>query len=70
MVKRPSKNPWLLDAAWPAIVWFTNGIFNEDKWICELEQAAFDAQGEDRNQEVFPAIRNVRRVVVECGVIT
>lgn len=68
MVRRPAKKPWLLDAAWPAIVWFTNGIFNEDKWICELEQAAFDAQGEDRNQEVFPAIRNVRRVLVECGV--
>ena len=43
MVRRPSKKPWLIDAAWPAIVWFTNGIFNEDKWICELEQAAFDA---------------------------
>lgn len=68
MVKRPAKKPWLIDAAWPAIVWFTNGIFNEDKWICELEQAAFDAQGEDRNQEVFPAIRNVRQVLVENGV--
>ena len=68
MVRRPTSKAFLLDAAWPAIVWFTNGIFDEDKWICELEQAAFDAQGEDRNQEVFPAIRNVRRVLVENGV--
>ncbi|HMN72629.1 MAG TPA: aromatic ring-hydroxylating dioxygenase subunit alpha [Rhodoblastus sp.] len=70
MIRRPGKRPWLIDAAWPGIIWFTNGIFAEDKWICELEQAAFDAQGEDRNQEVFPAIRNVRRVLVECGVGT
>ena len=53
---------------WPAIVWFTNGIFGEDRYICELEQAAFDAQGEDRNQEIFPAIRGLRRVLVDNGV--
>lgn len=67
MIKRPGKKPWLLDLAWPAIVWFTNGIFAEDRWICELEQAAFDAQGRDCNQEVFPAIQNLRRVLVENG---
>lgn len=66
-IRRPGV-PWLLDIMWPAIVWFTNGIFNEDKWICELEQAAFDAQGEDWNHEIFPAIRSVRRVITNCGI--
>lgn len=66
MIRRPSQ-PLLLDLFWPIIVWFTNGIFAEDRWICELEQAAFDAQGKDCNQEIFPAIRNLRRVLVENG---
>ena len=63
--------PWwkvLLDIFWPFIVWFTNGIFAEDRWICELEQAAFDAQGADQNQEIFPAIRNLRKVLADNGV--
>lgn len=66
MIRRPSK-AFLLDIAWPIIIWFTNGIFAEDRVICELEQAAFDAQGKDCNQEIFPAIRNLRRVLVENG---
>ncbi|WOO42339.1 Rieske 2Fe-2S domain-containing protein [Rubellicoccus peritrichatus] len=61
--------PFLMDILWPAIIWFTNGIFNEDKWICELEQAAFDAQGEDWNHEIFPAIRSVRRVITDNGIL-
>lgn len=67
MIRRPGMG-FLLDMFWPFIVWFTNGIFAEDRWICELEQAAFDAQGEDRNQEIFPAIRSLRKVLVENGV--
>ncbi len=67
MIRRPSV-PGLINLLWPAIVWFTNGIFAEDRVICELEQAAFDAQGEDQNQEIFPAIRGLRRVLVDNGV--
>jgi len=66
MIRRPDV-PGLLDLAWPFIVWFTNGIFAEDRWICELEQAAFDEQGEDRNQEIFPAIRSLREVLTANG---
>ena len=57
-----------LPILWPAIVWFTNGIFAEDRRICELEQAAFEMQNEDRNQEIFPAIRDLRQVLVNNGV--
>jgi phenylpropionate dioxygenase-like ring-hydroxylating dioxygenase large terminal subunit len=67
MIRRP-KLGLLLDVFWPAIVWFTNGIFAEDRVICELEQAAFDAQGEDWNQEVFPAIRELRNVLTNNGI--
>jgi renierapurpurin 18,18'-hydroxylase len=67
MVRRPAKKAFLLDLIWPAVIWFTNGIFAEDRWICELEQAAFDAQGKDCNQEIFPAILDLRRMLVENG---
>jgi len=67
MIRRPSPG-FLLDVFWPFIVWFTNGIFAEDRWICELEQAAFDEHGADRNQEIFPAIRGLRKVLVDNGI--
>ena len=66
MIRRPGI-PGVIELFWPFIVWFTNGIFTEDRWICELEQAAFDAQGADRNQEIFPAIRGLRKVLVDNG---
>ena len=67
MIKRPSVK-LLLDVFWPFIVWFTNGIFAEDKWICELEQKAFDDQGEDQNREIFPAIIQLREVLKSNGI--
>ena len=65
-IKRP-KIPGILDLAWPALVLFTERIFREDRDIVELEQAAHDAQGEDRNQEVFPVIRDLRGLLTACG---
>jgi phenylpropionate dioxygenase-like ring-hydroxylating dioxygenase large terminal subunit len=65
-VSRP-RIPGLIDAAWPIITWFTEKIFTEDKRIVELEQTAHDLQGRDWNQEVFPAIRNLRAVLSRCG---
>ncbi len=67
-VKRP-RIPGLIDAAWPVITWFTEKIFTEDKLIVELEQAAHDLQGCDWNQEVFPAIQNLRGVLARCGTV-
>jgi renierapurpurin 18,18'-hydroxylase len=67
MIRRPSI-PGILDLAWPIVVWFTNGIFAEDREICELEQAAFDRQGADLNHEIFPVIRGLRKVLTENGV--
>ena len=65
-VRRP-RLPGLLDLAWPLLVLFTERIFREDRQIVELEQAAHDMQGEDRNQEVFPVIRSLRALLTACG---
>jgi phenylpropionate dioxygenase-like ring-hydroxylating dioxygenase large terminal subunit len=65
-VRRP-KIPILLDLAWPFLVLFSERIFREDRDIVELEQAAHDAQGADRNQEVFPVIRDLRALLAACG---
>ncbi len=66
MIRRPSI-PILLDLLWPVVVWFTEGIFTEDRRICELEQEAFDWRGADGNHEIFPVIRALRHVLIENG---
>jgi len=68
-VRRP-KIPAVLDLAWPVLAWFTDRVFAEDCEIVELEQAAHDAQGADWNQEVFPPIRALRKLLRECGEAT
>ena len=66
-VKKP-KIPGLIEIAWPFVSWFTEGIFTQDKHIVEQEQKAHDAQGSDWNNEVFPPIRDLRTVLMRCGV--
>ena len=65
-VKKPPV-PGLIHAVWPFVTWFTEGIFREDKNIVELEQLAHDAQAGDWNNEVFPALRDLRSVLARCG---
>ena len=65
-VKKPPI-PGLIHAAWPFVTWFTENIFREDKEIVEYEQRAYDAQGADWNNEVFPALRDLRGVLARCG---
>jgi phenylpropionate dioxygenase-like ring-hydroxylating dioxygenase large terminal subunit len=68
MMIRRTRVPGLIYALWPFIVWFTEGIFAEDRWIVEQEQKAFDNQGADWNNEIFPVIRGLRDVLVTQGV--
>jgi phenylpropionate dioxygenase-like ring-hydroxylating dioxygenase large terminal subunit len=65
-VKKP-RLPGIIHAAWPFVTWFTENIFREDKEIVEYEQRAYDAQGADWNNEVFPPIRDLRAVLARCG---
>ncbi len=60
--------PGLIHLAWPFVAWFTERIFREDQDIVEHEQRAHDAQGADWNNEVFPALRDLRAVLARCGV--
>jgi phenylpropionate dioxygenase-like ring-hydroxylating dioxygenase large terminal subunit len=66
-IKKPPV-PGLIHAVWPFVTWFTERIFREDKEIVEYEQQAYDAQGGDWNNEVFPALRDLRAVLARCGV--
>ena len=66
-VRRP-RLPGVLEVVWPFLAWFTNRVFDEDREIVEMEQPAWDAQGGDWNQEVFPAIRELRELLAKCGV--
>ncbi|MBB2180552.1 aromatic ring-hydroxylating oxygenase subunit alpha [Gluconacetobacter tumulicola] len=65
-VRRP-KIPFLIDLIWPALAVFTNRIFEEDREVVELEQQAWDAQGGDRNREVFPVVNHLRALLARCG---
>jgi hypothetical protein len=65
-VRRP-KWPGILEIAWPFLTWFTDRVFAEDREIVEMEQSAYDAQGGDRNQEVFPAIKELRGLLARSG---
>ena len=65
-VKKPPV-PGLIHVVWPFVTWFTERIFAEDKDIVEEEQRAYDTQGGDWNNEVFPAIRDLRSVLARCG---
>lgn len=67
MIRRPGF-PGLINVLWPFIAWFTDSIFAEDRWIVEEEQRAFDAQGADWNQEVFPVMRALKTLLTEQGV--
>ncbi|WJF91868.1 aromatic ring-hydroxylating dioxygenase subunit alpha [Paraburkholderia bonniea] len=66
-IKRPGM-PLVLDLAWPLLVWFTERIFKEDRWIVEQEQQAHDRQGADWNHEVFPVINELRALLRQSGV--
>jgi phenylpropionate dioxygenase-like ring-hydroxylating dioxygenase large terminal subunit len=66
-VKKPPI-PGLIHLVWPFVTWFTENIFREDKEIVELEQRAYDAQRGDWNNEIFPALRDLRSVLARCGV--
>jgi phenylpropionate dioxygenase-like ring-hydroxylating dioxygenase large terminal subunit len=67
MIRKPGL-PGLVHFLWPFIVRFTEGIFGQDRRIVEAEQRAFDAQGKDLNQEVFPAIQRLKTLLARRGV--
>ncbi|MEU2658275.1 aromatic ring-hydroxylating dioxygenase subunit alpha [Streptomyces sp. NPDC007325] len=67
MIAKPAL-PGALHVAWPLIRRFTERVFAQDRMAVEAEQRAWDEQGADLNQEVFPLILDVRKVLRENGV--
>ncbi|MFF5922671.1 Rieske 2Fe-2S domain-containing protein [Streptomyces flavochromogenes] len=59
--------PGALHLAWPLIRRFTERVFAQDRMAVEAEQRAWDEQGADWNQEVFPLILDVRQVLRANG---
>ncbi|MFJ9576405.1 Rieske 2Fe-2S domain-containing protein [Streptomyces sp. NPDC101191] len=59
--------PGALQLAWPLIRRFTERVFAQDRMAVEAEQRAWDEQGADWNQEVFPLILDVRNVLRTNG---
>ncbi|SHM06090.1 aromatic ring-hydroxylating oxygenase subunit alpha [Actinacidiphila paucisporea] len=60
--------PGTLQLAWPLIRRFTERVFAEDRGAVEAEQRAWDEQGGDWNQEVFPLILRLKEVLRSNGV--
>jgi phenylpropionate dioxygenase-like ring-hydroxylating dioxygenase large terminal subunit len=67
MIRRPSI-PGIIHLFWPFIRVFTDGIFSQDQHIVEEEQKAYDAQGGDLNQEIFPVIKELRGLLIRKGI--
>jgi len=67
MIPRPPV-PLALNLAWPFIRRFTERVFAEDRMAVEAEQRAWNEQGQDLNNEVFPLILDVRGVLRSNGV--
>jgi renierapurpurin 18,18'-hydroxylase len=67
MIKKPPV-PGALHLAWPFIRRFTERVFAEDRTAVEAEQRAWDEQGADGNQEVFPLIIDVRELLRANGI--
>jgi renierapurpurin 18,18'-hydroxylase len=67
MIEKPPI-PGVIHLAWPFIRRFTERVFAEDRMAVEAEQRAWDEQGEDLNNEVFPLIVDVRDVLRTNGV--
>jgi hypothetical protein len=66
MIRKPAIT-WLAHVMKPMFRYFTNSIFEEDRFALEAEQQAYDLQGSDWNQEVLPFIMQLRRLLIEKG---
>lgn len=67
MVQKPPV-PGVIHLLWPVITLFTEGIFGQDRVIVEAEQRAYESQGADLNNEVFPIIQSLKALLARKGV--
>jgi hypothetical protein len=67
LLRRP-KIPGLIHLLWPILRHFAESVFRKDRAAVEAEQRAYDAQGGDWNQEVYPVVLDIREVLRRCGI--
>ena len=58
----------LLTLVWPVLRHFVKSVFAEDRMAVEAEQRAYETQGGDWNQEIFPVILDLRELLMKHGV--
>jgi renierapurpurin 18,18'-hydroxylase len=58
----------LLTLVWPVLRHFVKSVFAEDRMAVEAEQRAYETQGGDWNQEIFPVIIDLRELLMKHGV--
>ena len=56
----------LLTLVWPVLRHFVKSVFAEDRMAVEAEQRAYETQGGDWNQEIFPVIHRPARAADEA----
>jgi renierapurpurin 18,18'-hydroxylase len=67
LIRKPRVAP-LLTLAWPVLRHFVKSVFAEDRMAVEAEQRAYETQGGDWNQEIFPVILDLRELLMKYGV--
>lgn len=67
MVQKPPV-PGAIHLLWPFITLFTEAIFGQDRVIVEAEQGAYESQGADLNNEVFPIIQSLKSLLARRGI--
>lgn len=66
-IKKPNI-PLAITLLLPAMRYFTERVFTEDRLAVEAEQRAYDLQQADWNQEVFPVILDLRDLLTRGGI--
>jgi hypothetical protein len=66
MIRKPPL-PGLIYLMWPVIRRFAEAVFTEDRQAVEAEQRAWDVQGADLNQEVYPLVRELKELLIRQG---
>jgi renierapurpurin 18,18'-hydroxylase len=67
LVRKP-RVPFLLTLVWPVLRHFAASVFAEDRMAVEAEQRAYETQGGDWNQEIFPVIMDLRELLLKQGI--
>ena len=67
LVRKP-RIALVLTLVWPVLRHFVKSVFAEDRMAVEAEQRAYETQGGDWNQEIFPVILDLRELLMKHGV--